>query len=268
MNRRVVLVVIAVLLALTGTVVVYAYVKHADNRALADTKSAHVLVVEKEIPAGTPWSLVSAGSYAKRETIPLKSAPEDAISTLEAAIDSQEVATAVIKPGQLLLRQMFQEQALVTGALPIPKGKIAVTVSVSSSADVAGYVAPQSEVAVFGTYQLTGSAAKAAARAEGVGDKDKLFATRLLVTNIRVIATSSAAPTDVAPRKGSGNGGSTSNDILVTVAVTQQEAQKLILSQQVGQLYLGLLSDESITSVDDEGALSVGKLAPAPIFVK
>src|SRR6266487_7094641 len=113
MNRRIVLVVLAVVLALAGTGVVYAYVKHADNRAIADVKSSQVLIVKSQIPAGTHWSDVAKGHYVKQETVPNTVAPSDAISSLDAAIAAGEVSSAVIQPGQLLLREMFGDQATV-----------------------------------------------------------------------------------------------------------------------------------------------------------
>jgi len=260
MNRRVVLVVIAVVLALTGTVVVYAYVKHADNRALADTNTSHVLVVQTAIPAGTSWEDVAKGAYVKRETVPADAAPVDAVASVDdTTITESEVATAIIQPGQLLLRPMFSDQALVTGVLPIPKGMVAISVSMSRTAAVAGFVQPQSEVAIFVTFQLSGDNASNVAKQLGLGSGN-LSATKLLLSDVRVIATSGAAPTDV--RHTSGASG------LMTLAVSQQDAERIILAQQVGQLYMGLLSKDSDVSTNDGGIANVGRVKPAPIFVK
>lgn len=264
MNRRVVLVVIAVVLALAGTGVVYAYVKHADNRALADTRASNVLIVQKQIPAGTPWSEVAKGLYTKQERLPTTAAPVDAISNVQAAIPSDEVSTTLIQPGQVLVRPMFAEETTVTGALPIPKGMIAVSVSLGSNTEVAGYVQPQSLVAIFTTFKVTGKAAKQAADRDGVGDGGLLM-TKLLLTKVRVIATSAAAPSDVSPRSGSN---SSSTSVLITLALSQQDAQKVILAQKIGELYLGLLSDTSNTDLNDKGITNIGQVAPAPIFVK
>jgi len=55
--------------------------------------------------------------------------------------------------------------------------------------------------------------------------------------------------------------------VLVTLALTQAEAERIILAQQVGQLYLGLLSNTSVTAADG-GVTNVAAFKPAPIFVK
>jgi pilus assembly protein CpaB len=265
MNRRVLLVVLAVVLALTGTSVVYIYVKHADKRALADTRAAHILVVQTQIPAGTAWSDVIKGGYLKRETVPETSAPSDALADTTADVGKNEVATAVIQPGQVVERPMFgQQPAAVTGVLAIPRGMIAISVSVAGNADVAGYVQPNSQVAIFTTFKLSSDAAKNLTK-DAVGGTD-LMVTKLLLTKVTVIATSAAAPTDSVPRAGSsGSGG---GSVLLTLALSQQDAQRLILAQQTGQLYLGLLSGTSNTSTNDGGVTNIGRVAPAPIFLK
>jgi pilus assembly protein CpaB len=264
MNRRVLLVVLAVVLALTGTGVVYAYVKHADKRALADTRAAHILVVQTQIPAGTTWSDVVKGGYLKQESVPHTSAPSDALADTTANVGKNEVATAVIQPGQVLERPMFgQQPAAVTGVLAIPKGMVAISVTLSSNADVAGYVQPQSQVAIFTTFKLSDAAAKKLTN-DSVGGTD-LYTTKLLLTDVKVIATSAAAPTDSVPQKGSSSSNGT---VLLTLAVSQQDAQRVILAQQVGQLYLGLLSGTSNTSTNDSGVINIGRIAPAPIFLK
>jgi pilus assembly protein CpaB len=263
MNRRILLVVIAVVLALTGTVVVYAYVKKADDRALADIKSANVLIVQRPIAAGTSWDDVSTGGFVKRETVPSTTAPVDAITSVNAVIDKTEVATAVIQPGQVLVRQMFNSQALVTGVLPIPKGMIAISVSLSGVADVAGYVQPQSQVAIFTTFKVSGDAAKKLGQASGIGGTD-LSTVKLLLSNVRVIATTNAAPTDVAPA----TGGRSSGGSILTLALNQQDAQKVILAQQIGSLYLGLLSKDSKVSTSEPGTTNYGHINLAPIILK
>ena len=51
MNRRIVLVAVAVVLALFGTLAVYSYTQNADQRAVAGSKAAQVLIAVKQVPA-------------------------------------------------------------------------------------------------------------------------------------------------------------------------------------------------------------------------
>lgn len=265
MNRRIATVALAVLLALVGTVAIYGYVHNADKRAVAGTKATSVVIVDKRVPAGTTWQDAIKGSYLHEDKVPVDSAPSDAVAGLDVAIPSDQVAGADIAAGQIVLRQMFGQKTAVTGVVAIPKGKIAITVSMSRKADVAGFVQPQSEVAIFTTFKLKTSVGQSTGDG-AVGDDDKLWASKLLLPRIQVLATSQNAPGDLqgSDKK---NGTSTGGDVLVTLALTQTEAERVILAQAVGELYLGLLSDTSVTNPDG-GQLGVAKFKPTPIFVE
>jgi len=137
----------------------------------------------------------------------------------------------------------------------------------ASNADVAGFVQNGSEVAIFTTFKLAPaktSAGTPAASTGAVGGTD-LYATKLLFARVDVIATSQAPPGDLNGGKTNATG--TGNGVLVTLALTQAEAERIILAQQVGQLYLGLLSNTSVTAADG-GVTNVAAFKPAPIFVK
>jgi pilus assembly protein CpaB len=269
MNRRIALVAVAVVLALVGTLAVYNYAHHADQRAVAKTHSVTVLVAQKGVPAGTSWGDVLKGNYLQEEKIPIDSAPSSAIPNLAASVPVEQVATADISAGQIVLRPTFGEKSATTGLLAIPAGKLAVSVAMASNADVAGFVQNGSEVAIFSTFKLAPvktSAGTPAASTGAVGGTD-LYATKLLFARVGVIATSQAPPGDLNGGKTTANGTGTGTGVLLTLALSQADAERLILAQQVGQLYLGLLSDNSVTAPDG-GVTNVGAFKPAPIFVK
>jgi len=257
MNRRIALVAVAVVLALVGTFAVYNYAHHAK------TRSATVLVAQKAVPAGTSWGDVLKGNYLQQEKVPVDSAPSSAISSLAASVPVEEVATADISAGQIVLRQTFGEKSVTTGILAIPAGKLAISVTMASNADVAGFVQNGSEIAIFSTFKLAPAKTSTASKA-AVGGAD-LYATKLLFARVDVVATSQAPPGDLNGSKANANGNA--GGVLVTLALTQAEAERIILAQQVGQLYLGLLSNTSVTAADG-GVTNVAAFKPAPIFVK
>lgn len=264
MNRRILIVALAVVLALVGTGAVFSYVKGADNRALAKTRAAKVVIADKRVPAGTTWQDVLKGGYLHADNVPADTVPADALADLNAPIGTDQVAGADIAAGQIVLREMFGPKTSVTGVLAIPKGKIAVTVSMPSNADAAGFVQPSSEVAIFSTFKLAADKAGQVTHTPTIGGTD-LYATKLLLPRIEVLATSQNAPGDLnGGKKATANAGG--GTVLVTLALTQQEAERVILAQQVGELYLGLLSDTSVTNPDG-GTLGAAQFTPTPIFV-
>lgn len=260
MNRRIALIAIAVLLALVGTFAVYSYAHNADKRAVDATKAAQVLIAQKQVPAGTTWSEAVKGGYFSQERIPATAAPASAVASTNAAISGDEVATADIASGQIVLRPMFGVKVPATGVLAIPTGMQALAVSLPSNADVAGFVESGSEIAIYTTFKLNDKSTTSSANG-ALGGAD-LMATKLLLPRISVIATSQGAPSDVTGKGANGSAGT----VMVTLAVTQDQAQRIILAQQVGSLYLALLSDTSVTNPGG-GTVNLGTFKPVPIFV-
>lgn len=260
MTRRIGLIALAIVLALAGTLAVFAYTHNADKRAVAGVRSVPVLIAQKTIPAGTSWKEAGKDGYLAEERLPAISAPSRAVASLSADIPADEVTTGQIAAGQVVVRQMFAQPAAAVGILPIPKEKLALSVSMSDAADVAGFVRPNSEVAIFVTAKLSKPPATLDKGALGGAD---LYVTKLLIPRVSVLATSQVAPSDLGKGTGSTSG---NKAVLLTLAVSQHEAQQIILAQQTAQLYLGLLSDTSKTA-PDVGVLNVGTFDPAPIFV-
>jgi pilus assembly protein CpaB len=179
-------------------------------------------------------------------------------SVAQAAIGKEAVAAADIAPGQILMRQAFGTATPKTGVLSIPKGDIAISVSLTGDSSVANYVAPRSEVIVFVTAKLKDK------QVTGLTTGDHLYVNRTVVPRAEVLATSTAPTTDVA---GATSGTTTSDSTtLLTLALSQRDAQRVILQQQIGQLYLGLLSASSKVGMDG-GVVNVGNFKPVPTWV-
>jgi pilus assembly protein CpaB len=246
MNRRLLMVALAVMLALVGTGAVYLYAKQADSRAVAGSKAADVLIVQKQIPAGTPVRTIMTGGYLLSDHVPATSAPSSAITTISAE-QADLVATSDMQPGQIVLRQSFGTLVPTTSGLVIPNGMLAVSFSVATPADVAGYVQPGSQVAIFDTYTPP---AQAGAAADATANK----ATKLLLSRVQVLAVSAGAPKSTDKAVGNPT-------LLVTAALNQADAERLIHEQSTGSMYLALLSQTSKTG-PSPGVDTLGKLGP------
>jgi pilus assembly protein CpaB len=272
MNRRIGLIAVAVVLALVGTFAVYSYAHNADKRAVENTRSVSVLYAKKQVPVGTTWGDAIKGDYFTKERVPVKAAPSTAISDTDASIPLREVATADIAAGQIAVRAMFGEKVATTGILAIPKGLQAVSVTLPSNADVAGFVQNGSEVAIYVTFKI-GKTGKAQGQTGKVGgssvetDGIDIFVTKLLLARVPVIAVSQDAPSDLNGGKDAASNNNSTSNVLVTLALSQAEAERLILGQQTGQLYIGLLNASSVTAPDG-GIVNVGVFKPTPIFLR
>jgi pilus assembly protein CpaB len=266
MTRRITPILLAVLLAALGTVAVLAYVKGADSRALAGKKAVTVVVAAKLIPAGTPAGQVRDGGFTERVQMPAGTIPAGTLGEVPASLDSL-VTTADIQPQQLLVRGMFGAEKQAVAGLPVPEGKIAVSVQLQTSATVAGYVVPGSQIAVFDTFnRMEGKSARVPS-GDGITQRHEYIqATRVLLAKALVVAvgsngvdgTTQAPAPDPSPSAASGSGagsgagssGAASKQftgmLMVTLAVSQSDAERLIQGAQTGTLYLGLLNDTSV----------------------
>jgi pilus assembly protein CpaB len=252
MKRSVVAALVAVVLALVGCVAVLLYVRGADARALAGQRAVKVLVVHKVIPAGTTGKQIVDGGYTETVTVPASTVPVDALSTVDGDLLTLAV-TSDQQPRALLLRGAFDSPTVHSGGLSVPDGMLAVSVSMRVPAQVAGYVQPGSNVAIFDTFNEAASKGRVPAGDGLAASHDYVQATRLLLPKVLVLAIggrgTAGAATQPQPAasgavsESSGSGPSDSTEVLVTLAVSQDQAQRLVLATQSGALYLALLGN-------------------------
>jgi pilus assembly protein CpaB len=231
-GRRFALLISAVLVAALGTGLVFLYVQKADDRAIADQKPVKVLIAKLAIPAGTRvLDAANAGSFETKSVPQLAVAP-GALSTTEPI--STMVALTTIFPGQQLLTGMFGATAASNSSIAIPPGQIAASFSFSDPQRVAGFVQPGSQVAVFAKYTDP---------VETGPFKDGVV---LMLPRVTVIAV---GPTTITPPADPSQANPEAlSRALITFALTQRQAEKLIYATTAGggSLYLGLLTDKSV----------------------
>jgi len=232
MSRRLGLLAAALAVAMLGTFAVFSYVNQVEESTLAGAEPVDVLVAAELLPAGTSAQAAGQGQLVELATMPRKSVPEGALTSLD-GIDTQTLLSDVFA-GEVLLRAKFADQTARTGALLIPAEKIAVSVELEDPQRVAGFVVPGSEVAVFATVDAP---TIEGAEAEQV--------TRLLLARTSVIAV---GPATLRPAEEQSEEEEPVAKAVLTLAVTQQEAERLVHGVQTGSLYLGLLSTTSVTA--------------------
>lgn len=230
MNRRIALLIAALVIASLGTGLVYAYVKSADDRALEAQAPVTVLVAKLPIAAGTRvQDAANAGSF-EAQAFPASAVVPGALSSVDVLAES--VAVTPIFPGQQIISAMFgtNDTASNVAGLSLPPGKVAVTVQFGDPQRVAGFVVPGSDVVVFFS-----------AKAGGSESLPEL--TRVLIPRARVVAagpTTLSPPTDVTQANAE-----VFPKALLTLALDQKDAEKIIFASDKGTLYLGLLNGAS-----------------------
>lgn len=232
MDRRRILLVVAVLVAALGAALVFLYVKGADTRAEARFDTVDVLQASAVI---TPGEKIEDAQAAGKLTI--ASVPQDALldgaqQTTEALVGT--VALTTIYPGEQIIANKFGSSAGIQSSLQIPEGKMAISVNLTDPARVAGFVNPGSEVSIFLT---------------GTDPASGQPFTRLLLDRVAVIGVGSTTP--VSTTTTDETGASTTEQLprtLLTLSLDQKQAQKVLFGAANGELAFGLLTDQSAVS--------------------
>jgi pilus assembly protein CpaB len=227
MGRRTVLLLAALVVAALGTALVFLYVTNYTAAVDEGAQMVQVLAAKDDIPAGTTGAAAAQAGSFENVQVQRTTLPDGYL--IDPSTITDQVALAPVFPGQVILQRMFGLPTADSG-LAIPDGELAVAVELGDPNRVAGFVAPGSEVAVFATLGgLTGSPE-----------------TQLLLARSTVIAV---GPTTVTTRTTTESTGSQNVEeisrAILTLAVSQKDAQRLIYAQSQGSLYFALLSDKS-----------------------
>jgi pilus assembly protein CpaB len=248
MDRRRLLLILAVFVAVIGTALVFLYVKGADGRAKSSVANVSVLQAKQNIAAGETYdSALAAGKIVQAQV------PANVVAATPGAVTSttQLKGTMVSVPifsGQVIVASQFGDSvAAANSSLAIPKGMIAISVNLTDPDRVAGNIQNGSQVAIFVTggggpeHPLGGNANTASAVAgSGLGE------TALLLSNVTVLNVGSPVPISTTTTDQTGTQTTeTLPRTLLTIAVTQKEAQKVILTSKTADLTFGLLTTSS-----------------------
>jgi pilus assembly protein CpaB len=252
MARRSVLLIVAVLIALIGTALIVLYVQGIDERATEGQELVEVLVATDALEAGESVSAAQeAGKFDTKE-VRRNDVVDGALSSTSSISDL--VATGPIYPGEQLIAKKFGTLG-DTDSLVIPDGKMAISVELTDWERVAGFVNPGNEVAIFAT-------AVGPVRIDATGQETKLGDwTRVVLARVPVVGVGT---TSVTSRTTKSEDGDTAVEevarTILTIAVTQAEAEKLIHADRTTELTFGLLTDE--TDTQDEPGTGLGGVMP------
>lgn len=251
MARRIITIAAALVLALLGTLLVVTYVGRADARALQGIETVEVLVATGPLSKGQTVAEAQAAGLIESQPLPRRVVPPQSLTELSPE-DAELVFASEVTPGEILQRPRLVAAPTPSGELVIPDGKLAVTVQLADPARVGGFVRVGSEIAIFDSYNVfEGNEGESWTPSGDRLNEEFEYnkATRVLLPRVTVLAIGeqtvpaaeqqrSEEETEEAPADPASEELRMS---MVTVAVDQRQAEKLIHGTQTGTLYLGLL---------------------------
>jgi pilus assembly protein CpaB len=208
--NRTVVVAAAVVVGLVASVLSYAFLNGAQQRAYNNAKLVPAYVITKPVPRTLSGSDAVNGGYIQQRNIPAEFRPSSAITSL-ASIQGKE-AIAPFDRGQVLVSSMFVSPSAATNSFSqqIKSGDVAVTVSVDQVHGVAGLAVPGDKVDLL----------------VSVGQSEQV-----LLQNVPILAIGQTTA------QGAGQGSATttssnSSSGLYTFEVQPAEAQRIALAEQ------------------------------------
>lgn len=226
MDRRKILLILATMMAALGLLIVWIWVQGAEGRAKEKFASVDVLVAAQDIAQGESFKDAS-GKFEKRKV------PEDAVlGNALTSLDSLDglVALTPMYEGEQILQSKWGGSAdvdVTANVLAIPKGKVAMSVNLTEPARVSGFVSPGSEVAIL------------------VAVEDGRY-SRTILRRVTVLGVGGTSTITTVTNKGDGE--SETEQIpqtLMTIAVTQKEAEKILWGATFGELSFALVNTTS-----------------------
>jgi pilus assembly protein CpaB len=238
MDRRRLLLILAVFVAIIGTALVFLYVEGADKRAGDKFDNVSVLKATQDISAGETYDAALAAGKIASTDVP-RNQLNTGYQTSTTALKGKIASVPVFAGQQIITSQFGSSVEAASTTLAVPKGMMAISVNLTDPDRVAGNIQNGSRVAIFVTGTLQNSV-------NGASTSD-LHSTRLLLPNVTVLNVGSPQPPTTSTTTEE-DGTQTTEQLprtLLTLAVDQKDAQKVILASKALNLTFGLLTADS-----------------------
>ena len=259
MKRKVGGILLAVILALVGTIALVAYVNQAKEDAVEDVEPVDVLVFTESVPEGATLSVIE-------DSVALTGVPPDivsdsALTTLE-GLDPTLVAGIAFEPGDQLLRsRLVSPESLVR--IDVPDGLQELTVALDPERAVGGALQPGQYVGIIMSFDPFDVASAGTPQPqEGIDpavtttlptrtpNTTHLTLQQVLITSVQISARDSDRKTEAEDETTTEDGESTEvvneapgDQLLVTFAVSSTEAEQIVFAAEFGYIWLTRQND-------------------------
>ena len=203
-------IIVSVLLAGIGSALLVAYVRSAEDRALAGEKTVGVLVVSDTITKGSKAEDITG--KVRLEQVPTKVLAKDAVANIGTL--AGKVAVVDLLPGEQLVPTRFGTAEQAAG---IPTGMLQVTVSLDPVRALGGQIRKGDSVAVTASFNDP--------------ESTHMILHKVRVTDVRT-ATDGASVTSKAEAT------APVSPVLVTMALDAPSVEKVVFAAEHGRLWL------------------------------
>lgn len=238
LNRKILL--MAIGMALVTSLLLYLYVSRLDN-GKTDIEYVDIYVARLEIPART---------VVKEEMLVKVKFPKSTEITMGVSdkimIVGKLTKERIIKGEAILMDRLFTGEK-ANMAFLVPKGKRAVTIGVNEVIEVGNFIIPGDSVDVLATFEEAQL---------DIGGKKIFYPkyTKTILQNIQILGVGRSMQAAREEEK--------ELPVSVTLAVSLEEAEKLVLADESGVLRLALKPVTDSSNIQTDGVLRDDMVVP------
>jgi len=258
MRLRIILLIIAIILGVVAVVAVVSYISSIRTSVEEEVEKVEVLVAAQNIPKETPVETIIAADAVTTEAIPRKYLADGVLTTL----DNYEgyVTAAPINKGEQITSTKFVKPEQIGLAFMIPGDMVAISIPVNEVIGVSNLINVGDKVNVIATFSPPGEEAAEETEetlAEEVVIEKEI--TKTLLWNVEVLYVGTRIVIVEEEEAGKVLGGETKKEIkasdirTVTLAVTPEDSEKLVFTEEMGSVWLALLPVDGIERIETPG---------------
>ena len=259
MRLRIILLIVAIILGVIAVVAVVSYISSIRTSVEEEVEKVEVLVAAQNIPKETPVETIIAADAVTTEAIPRKYLADGVLTTL----DNYEgyVTAAPVNKGEQITSTKFVKPEQIGLAFMIPGDMVAISIPVNEVIGVSNLINVGDKVNVIATFSPPGEEAAETAEetlAEEVVIEKEI--TKTLLWNVEVLYVGTRIVIVEEEEEAGGIlGGETRKEIkasdirTVTLAVTPEDSEKLVFTEEMGSVWLALLPVDGIERIETPG---------------
>lgn len=263
MNRKIIGIIAAVLLATVGTFALVSYVQSAKDDAVAGEQQVEAYVVRDAVGRGA--TLDQVRDAVERTEVPAKVRPDDAVTDLD-DLDDELVAAVDLAPGELLLSSRLIRQEDLTRA-QVPEGLQELTVALEPQRAVGGSIRPGDTVGIvmsFEPFDLPNDG-QGGDQAEQTPNMTHLTFHKILVTSVQFDQNEADEPAGGEDDEGDDEtvDRAPSNQLLVTVALSSPQVEQVVFAAEFGHIWL--TAENAQATEDGTRIVTLGEVYGTPV---
>ena len=254
-TRRSIAFLVATVLALVAAVSIVSYLRSVEAAQAEETQAVVGYVATGEIPTGTLIDSAIAEGLVEERPVPRSLQPPGAITDLSQV--QGRLVNATILPGDQLVVGRFAAPGDGIQVLTIPEGHQAISVEVGVPPGVANYVQPGDHVSVIAVVEVptadedetettTDPQTGTQTTRQATENRSQFVLQDLEVLAIgQRVVTPPSSEGEPAPQPVTA--------ILTTLAVTADEAERLVFANENGTIWFTLLPEDETDPVETTG---------------